>query len=208
MPPRTRFTAEKILDAATSITRVHGVEGVTARSLAAALECSTAPIFSRFDSMDALHEALVDRFVAEFVDGVVADLSGDPIVAAGEGWLRFARSDPRLYEAVFLRRHSWHAKWGRIRLRMADRMADDPRYSDWDRAALFALVGRISVVMHGLGVEVWSGRLDVANPRTLVEQFVLPVVAAAREHGWTEDLHSGRATHTEHNEQPALSREL
>jgi AcrR family transcriptional regulator len=206
MPPRTRYTAERILDAALALTRVEGVEGVTARNLAGALECSTAPIFSRFTSMESVHEALVDRIIEEFVHAVGADLSGDPIVAAGEGWLRFACEEPRLYEAVFLRRHPWHVKWGRIRLQMADRMATDSRYSDWDRAGLFALVGRISVVMHGLGVEVWSGRLDVTNPRLLVEQFVLPVVAAAQEHGWTADLHSAAPAVPAHsNENPASS---
>jgi AcrR family transcriptional regulator len=197
MPPRTRYTSEKILEAAVVLTRENGIEGVTARNLARELNCSTAPIFSRFASMEAVNEALIDWIIQEFVAAGVSDLSGDPVVAAGVGWLRFARAEPRLYEAAFLRRHPWHAKWGRIRLQMADRMAADPRYRDWERSALFALIGRVSVVMHGLGVEVWSGRLDVSNPRGLVEQFVLPVVAAAREHGWADDLHSSRSNFNE-----------
>jgi hypothetical protein len=69
-------------------------------------------------------------------------------------------------------------------------MAEDVRYKDWDRNALFALVGRVSIVMHGLGVELWSGRLPSANLPGLVEQFVLPVIDAAHRNGWRDDLHS------------------
>ena len=71
----------------------------------------------------------------------------------------------------------------------------EPQY----RPASSALVGRASIVMHGLGVELWSGRLsapDDADLVRLVEQFALPVVAAARDAGWISDLHSRPVTHT------------
>lgn len=190
MPPKTRFTEELILDAAFDLTRTKGIDAVTARTLAARLSCSTAPIFSRFESMEALHEALMDRIIRHFVAGVAAEQGEDAIVAAGVGWLRFATSEPTLYEAVFLRRHPWHAKWGRIRREMADRMAADARYQDWDHDALFALVGRVSIVMHGLGVELWSGRLPAHDLPGLVQQFVLPVIDAAHRNGWRNDLHT------------------
>jgi DNA-binding transcriptional regulator YbjK len=35
MPPRTRFTADRILDAALELTRSAGIDAVTARSVAA-----------------------------------------------------------------------------------------------------------------------------------------------------------------------------
>ncbi len=190
MPPKTRFTEEVILDTAFDLTRSEGIDAVTARTLAGHLSCSTAPIFSRFESMDALHEALMDRIIREFVAAVTASGGEDAVVAAGVGWLRFATSEPYLYEAVFLRRHPWHAKWGRLRREMADRMSLDERFQDWDGDALFALVGRVSIVMHGLGVELWSGRLPTFDLPALVEQFVLPVVDAAHRNGWREDLHT------------------
>ena len=190
MPPKTRFTEEVILEAAFELTRSKGIGAVTARTLAGHLACSTAPIFSRFESMDALHEALMDRIIEEFVASVTASAGSDALVAAGVGWLRFATSEPCLYEAVFLRRHPWHAKWGRLRREMADRMSADDRFIDWDNDALFALVGRVSIVMHGLGVELWSGRLPATDLPALVEQFVLPVVDAAHANGWRKDLHT------------------
>jgi AcrR family transcriptional regulator len=193
VPPRTRYTPDRILDAALALTREVGIDGVTARTLAARIGCSTGPISSHFSSMEALHEQLLERIIALFVTVASDATDPDPLLAVGTGWLRFAATETRLYEALFLRHHAWHSKWGPVRRKLADRMVEHPRYSHLDRPACFALVGRASIVLHGLGVEIWSGRLPLSEPaalRTVVAQFTLPVVDAALAQGWTTDLHS------------------
>lgn len=198
MPPRTRFTAERILDAALVLTREQGVDAVTARNVAAQLSCSTGPVFTHFGSMDDLLEQLMDQIIARFVAYARATEHADPLVAAGLGWLRFASDEPRFYEALFLRHHGWHDKWGPVRRELANNMANHPRYCELDARARFGLVGRASIVLHGLGVEIWSGRL-VADPDTLLvllEQLAGPVVDAAIARGWTHDLHSAPVANT------------
>ncbi len=190
MPPRKRFSADKILDAAFELTCKQGIDNVTARLVANTLGCSTGPIFSHFASMDDLHEQLMDRIIARFVTTASSVEHHDPLIGAGVGWLRFASEEPQLYQAVFLRPHRWHHKWGPVRRQMATRMERHPRYAHLDAKERFALVGRASIVMHGLGVEIWSGRLPHANLELLVEQLALPVVQAALQQGWTQDLHS------------------
>ena len=54
MPPKVKISKEKIIEAAISLIRNGGVEAVNARTLAAALGCSTQPIFSNFETMEAL----------------------------------------------------------------------------------------------------------------------------------------------------------
>jgi len=195
MPPRTRFSADKILDAAIELTRREGIGTVTARSVAAALGCSTGPIFTHFGSMEGLNEELMDRIISVFVAVAGGGRHGDPLVGAGLGWLSFAAQEPRLYEAVFLKPHPWHAKWGPVRMQLAHRMADHPRYGHLDERARFALVGRASIVMHGLGLEIWSGRLPSHDHTLLLEEIVGPVVDAALARGWTKDLHSSTPNH-------------
>lgn len=163
---------------------------VTARSVAAELGCSTGPIFTHFGSMDGLHEELMDRIIALFVATASGGDHGDPLVSAGVGWLQFATDEPNLYEAIFLKRHPWHAKWGPVRRKLAEHMADHPNYAHLDRKARFALVGRASIVMHGLGVELWSGRLAGGDLVSLIEELAVPVVEAALARGWTADLHT------------------
>ena len=193
MPPRTRFSRERILDAAIVLTRSQGIARVSARALAAELGCSTAPIFTRFASMDALLEALLDRIIERFVTVTDSVPDPDPLFAAGLGMVRFAADEPRLYEALFLTHHRYHFKWGPIRRTLAQRMASHPRYASLDEAARFGLIGRASVVVHGLGVEVWSGRLpspSLVVLRDLLNQLAGPLVDAAIRQGWTTDIHS------------------
>ena len=59
MPPKVKVTKEEIIAAALEILRQKGMEAVNARAVAAALGCSTQPIFSNYSSMGALqHDVL------------------------------------------------------------------------------------------------------------------------------------------------------
>ena len=68
MAPETQFSAGKIIDAAIGITRAHGIDAVTARSIAKELGCSVKPIFTAFDNMDDAIEATVERARSIFTD--------------------------------------------------------------------------------------------------------------------------------------------
>ncbi|MFT5685258.1 MAG: AcrR family transcriptional regulator [Myxococcota bacterium] len=193
MPPRTRFSRERILDAAIDLTRAQGIAAISARAVAGQLGCSTAPVFTRFESMEALNEAILDRIIGQFVTATNSVDGPDPLFAAGLGMVRFAADEPRLYEALFLTHHRYHFKWGPIRRALAGRMATHPRYAALSDAERFALIGRASVVVHGLGVEVWSGRLPDPSPtvlKTLLTQLAGPLVDASIARGWTTDIHS------------------
>jgi AcrR family transcriptional regulator len=199
MPPRVRFNRDMIVDAALRLAREGGLSAVSARSVAAELGCSTGPVFSNFDTMEALTEALIDRIIDRFVQAMTPPGGTDPLMVAGTAMVRFAADEPRLYEALFLTHHPYHAKWGPVRRQIADWMGDHPRYQELDERARFGLVGRASVVAHGLGVEIWSGRLGAMAPEQLQQiltQLASPIIDAALERGWTEDIHSTHLNRT------------
>lgn len=52
MPPKFKFTREQIITAALDVTRRNGMEGLTARGLAAELGSSAKPIFGLFQNME------------------------------------------------------------------------------------------------------------------------------------------------------------
>jgi len=195
IPPRRRYTADRIVAAALQRVRAAGIDAVSARTVARDLGCSTAPVFRCFESMDALHEAVLDQILALFVEATESTQDPDPLFAAGLGMVLFAAEEPRFYEALFLRPHAWTHKWGPVRKRLAARMASHPRYAHLPPADRFGLVGRASILAHGLGVEVWFGRLpdpSEAVLRSLLHQLADPMVDAALAHGWTADIHSAR----------------
>ena len=60
MPPKVKFQKEEIVAAAADVAREKGAQAVTARDVAAKLGVSTRPIFTYFDTMDQLKEAVYE----------------------------------------------------------------------------------------------------------------------------------------------------
>jgi len=181
------------VDAAVRRVRAEGIDALSARAVASVLGCSTAPVFTCFASMEALNEAVLDACVERFVAATEAATGPDPLFAAGFGMVRFAADEPNLYEALFLRRHEKHAKWVPVRRALARRMGENPRYAGLDDRARYGLVGRASVVVHGLAVEVFFGRLpdpSDATLRRLLFELADPLVTASIEGGNTSDIHA------------------
>ena len=66
MPPKVKVTKEEIIAAALEILRQKGMEAVNARAVAAALGCSTQPIFSNYSSMGVLQHDVLAAGYAEY----------------------------------------------------------------------------------------------------------------------------------------------
>ncbi len=56
MAPRTKVTREQIVSAGLALARENGPGAVNARAVAARLGCSTQPVFSNYDTMEALQK--------------------------------------------------------------------------------------------------------------------------------------------------------
>ena len=107
MPPSVKFTKQEIIDAALRVTRAGGIGSLTARSLATELGASTRPMFTYFDSMDALkhevHEAAKDLYRAYVKRGLAGPI---PFLGVGQSYVRFAKEEPELYKLLFLEKPS------------------------------------------------------------------------------------------------------
>ena len=103
MPPKVKFTREEILVAAYELLRKKGKEALTARSLASALGTSTAPIFTAFESIDALTDAVRAR-AKETYDAYLHEGLLHPIPFKGTGLahIRFAKDEPLLFRFLFI----------------------------------------------------------------------------------------------------------
>lgn len=199
MPPRIKYTRERILDGALEMTRGRGVAELSARSLAEFIGCSTGPVFTHFKTMDELLEAVVDEATRRFVESVESasakgDAGDDPLLSLAHGWLSFVMMEPRLYETLFVHPHRWHKKWGPLRRRLAAEMETSSIYSGLSADQCDALVGRASIVLHGIGLELWSGRLAPVAVDELIAALVQPVVAHARNTLDFNDFHKRRSS--------------
>jgi len=102
MPPKTRITAEMIVDAAVEVVRQSGFESINARTVSGQLHCSTQPVMYHFSTIDSLKRAAyrrADRLHSEYMMNTPP--GQDPILGIGLNYVRFAVEEPQLFRFLF-----------------------------------------------------------------------------------------------------------
>lgn len=109
MPRHYMFTREQILDAALTLTRQRGIGALTARALGEQLGTSPKPIFSHFDSMEAVQAAVSQAAAQEYSRRIEAAMHAGaypPYKASGMAYMRFALEERELFKLLFMRDRS------------------------------------------------------------------------------------------------------
>lgn len=103
MPPKAKYTKKQILEAAYGMVRKHGMEILTARSLAAELGTSTAPIFTAFRSIDEVQSLVLCRAKELYKTYLQEGLTQTPpFKGAGLKYVQFAKDEPELFRLLFM----------------------------------------------------------------------------------------------------------
>ncbi|MDO4690313.1 MAG: TetR/AcrR family transcriptional regulator [Fusobacterium sp.] len=102
MPKKVVFPKEAIIEKAFEIFKEEGIDSITARNVAKALNSSPAPIYSSVGSMDLLKEELVNRAKKLFMDYITTVRTGIMFLDIGMGVAIFAREERKLFSNIFL----------------------------------------------------------------------------------------------------------
>lgn len=107
MPPKPKYTKEQIVAAALNVVSQKGLQALTAKELGKALGMSTSPIFTVFDSMQAVQDAVKCAALERFE--LYAHRGGQdfPLFKRiGMQMILFAKEEPHLYQLVFMSANS------------------------------------------------------------------------------------------------------
>lgn len=103
MPPKAKFTREEIVEAAFSIVKADGFEALTSRALGTRLGSSARPIFTVFQSMDEVQQAVIEAakvLYKEYVDqGLMWE---NPFKGVGTQYILFSMQEPKLFQLLFM----------------------------------------------------------------------------------------------------------
>ena len=103
MPPKAKYTKQQIADAAYDLVRSEGFEHLSARSLAARLDTSTAPIFTAFNGIEEVQQLCIERAKELYGKYLRAGLESPiPFKGAGLKYIEFAKTEPRLFRLLFM----------------------------------------------------------------------------------------------------------
>ncbi len=163
MPPRVKVTREEILHTAVDLVRTHGEQGLNARTLAAALHCSTQPLFSNFASMEELRLAVVekvDELCSNYIENELKKGEFPTYKASGMAYIRFAKEERELFKLLFMRDRSHEVSTKTSRLdAIVDPMVQSNTGLEGNEAKLFHF--EMWAYVHGIAVMFATGFCDL-----------------------------------------------
>ena len=180
MPPKVKITKEAIVSAAVDIVRKEGARALNARTVAAALACSTQPIFSHFATMEQLHRAVVQQgyqLYGQYTQQEIASGRYPAYKSSGMAYIRFAREEKELFKLLFMHRPSRETQESDgLYQQMTDLVQSNTGLSG-EEAQLFHL--EIWAVVHGIATMFATGFLDL--PWELVSQMLTDTYQGLRK---------------------------
>lgn len=109
MPPRAKFTREQITQAALEIVRTENLESLTARALGKKLGSSACPVFTVFENMEEVQQAVLEEVKAVYRGYVERGLSENPAFkGVGTQYILFAIKEPKLFQILFMSEQTEH----------------------------------------------------------------------------------------------------
>ena len=106
MPPKVKITQEEILHTAVELIRAEGEDALNARAVAAAIGCSTQPVFSNFSTMEELLEATRAAAYDVYLDFIRKECASGAYPqykSFGMAYIRFAKEEKALFRFLFMR---------------------------------------------------------------------------------------------------------
>ena len=105
MPPKPKFTKEDLVQAALELTREGGLDMVVARNLGKKLNTAPSTIFTHFNSVEEIRQAVVNA-ARDIYNGYVEQ--GLKMVPPMKGfavqYIRFAMEESNLYSVLFMKK--------------------------------------------------------------------------------------------------------
>lgn len=103
MPPKAKFTREEIIEAAFHIVKTDGFESLTSRALGTRLGSSARPIFTVFQSMDEVQQAVIESAKALYKKYIDQGLTWEhPFKGVGTQYILFSIQEPKLFQLLFM----------------------------------------------------------------------------------------------------------
>jgi AcrR family transcriptional regulator len=167
-PKETIFTRDAVLGAALEVVRRRGWNGLTARSVAARLSASVAPVYSAFGSMKSLQrETLreIRRLLQECTSQTYTDI---PFLNIGVGIVSFARDEPALFQTLFHTRHGFQDIVEDVNASILTWMKTDAQLSLLADASRERLYDNIGFYTMGLASAIAAGRVSDVSKDNIV----------------------------------------
>jgi AcrR family transcriptional regulator len=160
MPKKRSYNQESVLSAAIEVIQRRGIENLSARSVAAQLGSSTAPVYGSFNSMAELENATLATAKERLLDYTGNPVTDLTFLNIGIGMVTFAREEPELFRALFFGESRKREILDDILMTCFDRMSEDEQLREVPTASKVELLDRMFMFAHGMASLVSVGLLS------------------------------------------------
>ena len=161
MPPKAKITEREIIAAAVELVRISGEGSLNARALANKLGCSTQPIFSNFENMEKVRQAVIDYASSLYNECLKRETesgSYPAYKASGMGYIRFAREEQELFKLLFMRDRSFEPMPLSLKKDPVVELTQENTGYSYEKAERFHL--EMWVAVHGIASMIATNFLD------------------------------------------------
>lgn len=103
MPPKPKFTKAEVIEAALNIVRADGHEALTSRALGTYLNSSARPIFTVFNNMEEVQQAVIEAAKKLYKEYVNEGLKAEhPFKGVGTQYIIFSINESKLFQLLFM----------------------------------------------------------------------------------------------------------
>lgn len=186
MPPKIKITKEEIVTTALELVRSSGEQAINARAIAAHLNCSTQPVFSNFETMDHLRQAVIAAAYERYLGFIKQEVDSDKYPrykAFGMAYIRFAGEEQELFKLLFMRDRTGEDLSPSLDFEESARMIKESLGVSLETARLIHLENWAFV--HGIGVMTATSFLPL--DQELVSRMMTDVYQGIRARYVTEE---------------------
>ncbi len=169
MPPKPSFTKLQVLEAAFELARRDGLAAIRARNVANALNSSTTPVYSFFNSMAELETQVLNMARDKLMALVKEHYTEVVFLNCGAGIVLFARDYALLYKALFLETAAHRTIRDELLDNVESQMIKDPRYAALGWPARRKLLNKMYTFTHGLASFACVGLLEDDSTQAIID---------------------------------------
>ncbi len=172
MPKKAIFKKKQIHNKAYELFEKWGLEEITARNLAKALNASPAPIYSCYKSMDELKDELVERAKKTFLEYLTNTETDFVFLNIGLGICRFAREEKQLFKSIFFKGISYRDLIREFRDLVIMEIEKDLRFTNIDKEKRSIMFLDSWIYVHGLSTLIATGYFDDITEEEIKERIL------------------------------------
>lgn len=172
MPKKAIFTKEQIFKKAFEVFKQNGLEAITARNLAKSLNCSPAPIYSFYTSLEILKKDLINKAKAIFMEYVKEDSTEYIFLNIGIGICKFAREEKQLFHTIFLKDSSYSSLVREFRDLIKIEMSKDKRFDKLNEEFKTELFLDCWIYAHGFSTLIATNYFKDVSDKFIQERLV------------------------------------